>query len=219
MSEKSVFDTLSAIDVTGKHKKKGANTYLPWSAAWDAVKRVYPDATWAPVKTPEGCIYHTDNKTCWVETTVTINGETQNEILPVMNHSNKSVAFDTVESTQYSNSLHRCLVKNLALFGLDLNLWYGEELSETAKKAKASKKAEDDKKKAEEEAARKKTAEELAKVHQAIIDMASAKKAAGADVEAIYTIVQKYSGGNKNPKAIKKLEDATACLKEVTDFK
>jgi len=212
MSEKSVFATLSAVDMSAKYKKKGAITYLPWSSAWDAVKTRYPDAHWEPVKTPDGCLYHTDGKTCWVETTVTIAGETQNETLAVMNHTNKSVPYDEVESTVFEKSIRRCLVKNLALFGLALNLWYGEELSDTAKKEKAEKKAAEDKK-------QKQAAAELDNIHQSIIDIATAKKEAGADVDAIYAIVQKYAGGKKNPKAIKSLDDANACLKEVSDFK
>lgn len=212
MSEKSVFMTLSELNMEGKHKQKGNNTYLPWSSAWYAIKTHYPDATYHVVKTEDGCLYHTDGKTCWVETSVTINGETQNETLAVMNHRNASIAADEVTSTDVGRAIKRCMVKNAALFGLDLNLWNGEELSDTAKAAKAKKKAEDDKKKQQEAA-------ELDKIHQAIIDMASAKKEAGADVEAIYAIVQQYAGGKKNPKAIKNIDDANACLKAVEAFK
>lgn len=212
MSENNVFMTLSELSMEGKHKQKGQNTYLPWSSAWYAIKTHYPDAECHAVKTAEGCLYHTDGKTCWVETTMTIAGETQNETLAVMNHRNQSIPADEVTSTDVGRALKRCMVKNAALFGLDLNLWNGEELSDAAKVTKAKKKAEDDAKQAQEAAA-------LDEIHQKIIDLASTKKEAGADVEAIYAIVQQYAGGKKNPKAIKNINDANACLKAVEDFK
>lgn len=205
MPEKTVYETLSALDVSDKHKKKGSNTYLPWAAAWDALMRTFPDADIGVVKTPEGCIYHTDGKTCWVETFVTIEGKTRNQILPIMNHSNKSIAFDTVESTQASNSIMRCIVKNLALFGLDLNLWYGEELSESAKVTRAKKKESE-----------KRDEEALAAVHQAILDYCTSKKDTVPDTSIFWDVIVKYSDGKKNPKAIKSLDAANACFAELS---
>lgn len=211
MSEKSVFMTLSAIDVTGKLKKKNGMDYLPWSSAWAIVKELYPDAHYDVHKNESGWLYHTDGKTCWVEVSVTIQGETQTETLAVMNHRNTSIAADEVMSTEANKSIKRALVKCLALFGLGLSLWNGEELSDTAKKARADKKAAEDKQRQADEAA-------LAEIHQKIIDAASSKKDAGVDVEAIYAIVQKYAGGKKNPKAIKDINDARSCLDEVVAY-
>ncbi len=158
MPEKSVFATLSAIDITDKLKKKNNMSYLPWSSAWAIIKDYYPDAKYYPVKAEEGRLYHTDGKTCWVETSLTIAGETQNETLAVMDHKNQPITYDTVTSTQFSKSIKRCLVKNAALFGLGLSLWNGEELSDEAKKTRAKRQAED----AAAEAERKK--------HQAALD-------------------------------------------------
>lgn len=215
MPEKSVFAVLSAIDITGHTKKKGNITYLPWSSAWAFVKDRYPGATYDVVKTPEGCIYHTDGKTCWVETEVTIEGETQRETLAVMDHKNASIPADTVTSVAFERSIKRCLTKNLALFGLGLSLWNGEELSDNAKAAKKQKEAEDAK--AAEEEAKAKAALDAA--NQKITDLCVAQKEKGVDSDAMWAVVCKYTGGKKNPKAIKSIEDSDACYKEIEAMK
>lgn len=215
MSEKSVFETLNAIDITDKLKKKQNLSYLPWSSAWAIIKSIYPDATCQPVPAADGCLYHTDGKTCWVETSMTINGETQNETLAVMDHRNASIPVDTVQSTQFEKSLKRCMTKNAALFGLGLSLWNGEELSDEAKatrKKKQAEKAAEDEKVAAEKA-------ELDAENAKIIELAKKKIESGVDKETVYAVVQKYSGGKKNPNAIKSVEDSKACYTEINELK
>lgn len=211
MAETNVFATLSAIDITDKLKKKDKMSYLPWSSAWAIIKEHYPDATYRPVKTEAGCNYHHDGKTCWVETALTINGETQNETLAVMNHRNQAIPVDEVKSTDVNKSTKRCLVKNAALFGLGLSLWNGEELSDTAKATRAKKKAEEDAA-AEEQ---KKLAAELAEENAKIIALAQKKIEAGVDNTTLYEIVKKYAGGKKNPNSIKTIEDSKKCYEEI----
>ena len=211
MAEKSVFATLSAIDVSGKLKNKNGMSYLPWSSAWAIIKEHYPDATYEAIKTEDGCLYHTDNKTCWVETSLTISGETQNETLAVMDHKNQSISSDVVTSVAFSKSIKRCLVKNAALFGLGLSLWNGEELSDAAKQTRAKKQAEDaaaDKEKKKAEAA-------LAAENAKIIELCKAKIAAGIAQDTLYATVAKYTGGKKNPNAITTLEESHNCYEEI----
>ena len=43
-NKKSVFETLSAINVSGKTEKKNGLTYLSWAYAWAEVKKIYPNA-------------------------------------------------------------------------------------------------------------------------------------------------------------------------------
>ena len=54
MSEKtkSVFETLSAINVNDKAEKKSGLTYLSWAWAWGEVKKIYPDAIYHIVRCP-----------------------------------------------------------------------------------------------------------------------------------------------------------------------
>ena len=199
----TMFDTLSQIDLTKFHKKKGSITYLPWSVAWAETKKRFPTAHCEIVKTPDGCIYHTDGKTCWVETSITIDGETQNETLAVMDNRNASIAADAVTSTAVGKAIKRCMVKNLALFGLDLNLWNGEELSDAAKEKK--------------DADEKKNAAELADIKKEIIRVCTEMKESGADINAIYKIIEEISGA-KNPNFIKDVTVAKEVLDAVTNI-
>lgn len=141
----STFETLNSIDIAAKIKKKNGMSYLPWSSAWEFVKSKFPDA-WYEVSTSEitaadgttrTCNYFTDGKTCWVETTVFIGDEAQAEQLPVLDFKNKAVPFENVDSMAVNKAIKRCLTKNLALYGLGLSLWNGEELSDNAKESKA----------------------------------------------------------------------------------
>ena len=205
MSEKSTFAVLSAVDVTDKLKKKNNMSYLPWSSAWEIVKNNFPDATYTVNKTPEGCIYHTDGKTCWVEVSVTIAGETQTEMLAVMNHRNASISSDEVMSTEVNKSIKRALVKCLALFGLGLSLWNGEELSDAAKETKKKK----EKAEAVEAAA-------LAAENAKIVALCKDKIAKGVDQASLYAVIERYTGGKKNPNAIETIEESQACYEEIS---
>lgn len=211
MAETNVFAVLSAIDISGKLQKKNGLSYLPWSTAWAIIKEHYPDAECHPIKTESGCLYHTDGKTCWVETSMTIAGETQNETLAVMDHKNQAIACDVVTSTQFEKSIKRCLVKNAALFGLGLSLWNGEELSDAAKRARASKQAAD----AEAEKEKKKAEAVLTAENAKLIELCKTKIASGISQDTLYAIVAKYTGGKKNPNAISTLEDSKACYQEI----
>lgn len=208
MPEKSTFAVLSAVDVTDKLKKKNNMSYLPWSSAWEIVKNNFPDATYTVNKTPDGCIYHTDGKTCWVETSITINGETLTELLAVMNHRNASISADEVMSTEVNKSIKRCLVKNAALFGLGLSLWNGEELSDAAKETR--------KKKQKEEAAE--TAALVAE-NAKIVALCKDKIAQGFDKQELYSVIAKYTGGKQNPNAIETIEESQACYEEIFKMK
>lgn len=65
---KSVFETLSAINVNDKVEKKNGLTYLSWAWAWAEVKRHYPHSTYTIYENAEGLNFHHDGKTAWVKT-------------------------------------------------------------------------------------------------------------------------------------------------------
>lgn len=210
----SVFKTLSAIDITDKLKKKNNLSYLPWSSAWAIVKERYPDANYTVVKTEDGCLYHTDGKTCWVEVALTIAGETQHETLAVMDHKNQAITADVVTSVQFEKSVKRALVKCCALFGLGLSLWNGEELSDAAKETRSKKKAEEDAAAKEKKKAEAVLAAENAK----IIELCTKLKDKGVDADAMYAVISKYTGGKKNPNALETIEDSKACYEEIKNM-
>lgn len=127
----SIFETLNAVNVNGHTEKKNGLTYLSWAWAWAEIKKAYPDAQYTIYETPEGCIYWTDGRTCWVKTGVTINGLEHIEYLPVMDYRNASIPIDKVTSTDVNKAIQRSLTKACARHGLGLYIYAGEDLPET----------------------------------------------------------------------------------------
>lgn len=144
--KKSVFETLSKIDVSNhvqviKMRKGPALKYVSWAWAWNIVKSKYPDATREIEEYPE---YQYDQKEgkwystgqmldyritpagCEVKVTVTIQGEKYSERLYVMDMRNQPVQNPNI--SQINKTQQRCLVKALAMAGLGLNLYAGEDL-------------------------------------------------------------------------------------------
>lgn len=147
--EKSIFQTLNAINVNDHTEKKNGLTYLSWAWAWAEVKKAYPDANYTVYERPDGTIYWTDGRTCWVKTGVTIGGIEHVEYLPVMDVRNRSIAADAVTSFDVNKAIQRSLTKACARHGLGLYIYAGEDLpeeeeakpKEAAKTAKAAPKA------------------------------------------------------------------------------
>ena len=126
------FLELYKIDVSGKTEKKGNLTYLSWCWAWAEFKKVYPDANYE-VKKFDGIPYVHDTDTGYmVYTSVTAGGMTYEMWLPVMDTRNK--AMKTADMFDINKTIMRCLTKNLAMFGLGLYIYAGEDLPEDAEK-------------------------------------------------------------------------------------
>lgn len=130
----NVFEVLNAINVNG-HKEtreqKGVTlSYLSWAWAWAEVKKAYPEATYTIYENADGWNYHTDGRTCWVKTGVTIEGLEYIEYLPVMNYANKSIPVNEVTSFDVNKAIQRSLTKAAARHGLGLYIYAGEDLPE-----------------------------------------------------------------------------------------
>ena len=145
---------------------------------------------------------------CYVETQVTIQGETISETLAIMDNANKAILANDVTSTNVDKSIKRCLTKNLGLFGLDLNLWEGEELSDEAKELKEQK-AEAD----------KKAKNELTKAIKEVVDLGNELIKSGVAKEAMMEIIQKHNDGNGNPTALKTVEMCAAAKADLLKLK
>jgi hypothetical protein len=78
------FRELNSINCSDKTEKKNGLTYLSWAWAWGEIKKLHPDATYTIYEDANGLFYHTDGKTCWVKTGVTVNGIEHIEYLPVL---------------------------------------------------------------------------------------------------------------------------------------
>lgn len=140
-NEKSVFATLNAINVNEHVEKKDTGkvqlSYLSWAWAWAKVKENFPEASYTIYENKDGWNYHTDGKTCWVKTGVTINGMEHIEYLPVMDNRNRSIPADSVTSFDVNKAIQRSLTKAAARHGLGLYIYAGEDLpEEDAKQAK-----------------------------------------------------------------------------------
>jgi hypothetical protein len=149
---KSVFERLSSINVNEHVEKKSNLTYLSWAWAWTATKTECPDATYKIGETE-----YDEALGFMCHTSVTIEGETLEMWLPVMDGANKSMkktsytyssryGDKTVEAAttfDINKTIMRCLVKNLAMFGLGIYIYAGEDLPEgetTTTKVEAPKK-------------------------------------------------------------------------------
>lgn len=124
------FAVLNGINVGDKTEKKNGLTYLSWAWAWGEVKKLHPDATYTIYENASGWNYHTDGKTCWVKTGVTVNGIEHIEYLPVMDHRNNSIVADKVTSFDVNKAIQRSLTKAVARHGLGLYIYAGEDLPE-----------------------------------------------------------------------------------------
>lgn len=127
----SVFETLNAVNVNDHVEKKNGLTYLSWAWAWGEVKKRFPGATYTIYENGNGWLYHTDGKTCWVKTGVTIEGQELIEYLPVMDFKNKSIPADAVTSFDVNKAIQRSLTKAIARHGLGLYIYAGEDLPES----------------------------------------------------------------------------------------
>lgn len=159
--KKNVFETLNAIDVNEHTEKKNGLTYLSWPWAWATVKGLYPDTAYEVRHWDGKPFYYDEVLGYMVETTVTIQGESKTMWLPVMDSKNKAQKAQpytytvfykggkseekTVEAAtmfDINTAIMRCLVKNLAMFGLGLYIYAGEDLPaavvEQAKEAAAA---------------------------------------------------------------------------------
>lgn len=126
--EKSVFGVLNAINCNGHTEKKNGLTYLAWAWAWQMVKENYPTASYTIYENADGLNYHTDGRTCWVKTGVTIEGLEHIEYLPVMDYRNASIPKDKVTSMDVNKAIQRSLTKACARHGLGLYIYAGEDL-------------------------------------------------------------------------------------------
>ena len=135
-TKKSIFDTLNAVNVSDKTEKKNGLTYLSWAWAWGEVKKRYPATSYKVIKAEDGCIYHHDGRTAWVEVEVNIpsdignEGLTQREILPIMDYRNNSIPLEKVTSMDAVKAIQRAVTKCIGRFGLGLYIYAGEDLPE-----------------------------------------------------------------------------------------
>ena len=140
----SVFESLNSINVNDKTEKKDNLTYLSWAWAWQEFQKVCPTATYEILKNESGLPYFADDSGAIVYTQVTVDNITHEMWLPVMDGKNKAMQKEPYKYlTKYgektvqaytmfdiNKAIMRCLTKNLAMFGLGIYIYAGEDLPE-----------------------------------------------------------------------------------------
>jgi hypothetical protein len=129
MKMESVYNSLKAIDVRPKAEKKGRADYLSWAHAWDMLKSVYPQAQRIIYEHEHtGLNYFTDGKTAYVKVGIVVNDLEHIDMLCVMDHRNKSIPIDKICSFEVNKTIQRATAKAIAMHGLGLSLWTGEDI-------------------------------------------------------------------------------------------
>jgi hypothetical protein len=126
----TVFESLNGVNVNEHTEKKNGLTYLSWAWAWGELLKRFPDSTYTIYENRDGWNYHTDGKTCWVKTGVTVEGKEYIEMLPVMDFKNRSIPAEAVTSFDVNKAIQRSLTKAVARHGLGLYIYAGEDLPE-----------------------------------------------------------------------------------------
>lgn len=151
----NIFEILSKINVNDKTENKNGLTYLSWAWAWQEFKKIYPKATYEIKRNEEGLPYiYDENLGYMVFTEVKVEDLMHEMWLPVMDSANKAMKNKpykyqvkeykygkatgnmiekTVEAAtmfDINKTIMRCLTKNLAMFGLGLYIYAGEDLPE-----------------------------------------------------------------------------------------
>ena len=137
MKMESVYNSLKAIDVRPKAEKKGRADYLSWAHAWDMLKSVYPQAQRIIYESEHtGLNYFTDGKTAYVKVGIVVNDLEHIDMLCVMDHRNKSIPIEKLCSFEVNKTIQRATAKAIAMHGLGLSLWTGEDVPSQPSEAK-----------------------------------------------------------------------------------
>ena len=127
----SVFSTLSSVAIKDKVERKGNIDYLSWAYAWSLLKQHYPTAQRVVYEDPAtGWNYFSDGRTAWVKVGVIVEEQEHIDYLPVMDFKNNSIPIAKVTSTDVTKSIQRSTAKAIAMHGLGLSLWTGEDVPE-----------------------------------------------------------------------------------------
>ena len=119
------FAALSAINVNDHVEKKGGFSYLSWPYAVAQLRMAEPTATWE-VRRFGDLPFLATEAGVFVEVAVTVQGVTLSQIHPVLDARNRPLMVPTV--FDINTSIQRALVKAIALHGLGLYIYAGEDL-------------------------------------------------------------------------------------------
>jgi len=138
--EQSVFASLYGLTVKDKIERKGHLDYLSWANAWALLKSHYPDAQREVYEHDHtGLNFFTDGTTAYVKVGIIVGGIEHIDYLPVMDHRNNAIPVAKVTSTDVNKTIQRSTAKAIAMHGLGLSLWTGEDIADIPSSAPATK--------------------------------------------------------------------------------
>ena len=129
----NTFEVLNKVDVSKFTEKKGQFNYLSWAYAVRELLKVCPDATWEVhlfdnadgTKQP----YMKNGTGAYVQVTVDVDSVKRTQVHPVLDNRNKPI--EKPNAFEINTSIQRCLAKAIALHGLGLYIFAGEDLPES----------------------------------------------------------------------------------------
>ena len=129
----NTWKTLSGLNVNDDKEKKGKFDYLSWADAWKHVQNNVEDATYELL---EDLVY--PDNTREVRCSVTINGVTHTMWLAVMDNTNRAIK--NPDARAINDARMRCFTKAIAMHGLGLYIYQGEDLPDAPEEKPKKKK-------------------------------------------------------------------------------
>lgn len=129
-----VWETLSKIDCSAHIEKKGQLSYLSWTWAIHNLMDHFPESTFEEL---EPKVFADGTMQVRTSVSVTRGDQSVTKVmwLPVMDNRNNAVK--NPDARKVSDSTMRCLVKNIALHGLGLYIFAGEDVPQVEEEPQA----------------------------------------------------------------------------------
>jgi hypothetical protein len=132
---KNNYTTLASISIKEKVERKGNFDYLSWANAWHMLKTIHPDAQRIVYESAQTELnYFTDGVTAYVKVGIIINELEHIDYLPVMDYRNNSIRIEKITSMDVNTAIQRSTAKAIAMHGLGLSLWTGEDVPQMVTK-------------------------------------------------------------------------------------
>ena len=123
---------LLKINVNDHTERKGNLTYLSWAWAWAEVLKIDPAASWVAHEWADRPAMFLPDGSAMVKVSVTMKGDTKLCVLPIMDNRNRAI--QNPDAFAVNTAIMRCLAKAIAMHGLGLYIYAGEDLPEAEKK-------------------------------------------------------------------------------------
>ena len=195
--KKEIFDDLYVININPHVEQdyKGLS-YLSWATAYKLAMDKDPAMNYEIVQDNDGMPFFSRGDIHIVKTKVTMFGETKEMFLPIMDNKHNAVA--KPNSRQVNDNIMRCLAKNIAMFGIGLPLYVGEDLAQFKDDASNNK-------------SKKTTETEFKKA----IDMINALANTEEKSEKVFDMIEKFNKNSLLDCTIEELKKVYSELKKI----